>query len=90
MLSHLKDPVMQTYFKNMLEVESKFEALIPQMSDFIGSIRTMCGVTESVSRLVFEGCGADDSDLGLNVRKYRSTCQKIAVTRLAQLEESSR
>eukprot|EP00939_MAST-03C_sp_MAST-3C-sp1_P002817 g2817.t1 len=88
LLQHLGDPVLVSLYTNMLDVEAKFKGLVSQMTQFVRSVRNMCGVTEVVSRLIFEGCGADEGDLGLNVRKYRSTVQTIAHRHCGQLEEN--
>jgi hypothetical protein len=68
LLSQLVDPVMKSLFRNMLDVESHFKAMIPEINSFIKAARVVCGVTENISGLVFQSCGADTGVLGMNVR----------------------
>ena len=59
---------MKSLFRNMLDVESHFKAMIPEINSFIKAARVVCGVTENISGLVFQSCGADTGVLGMNVR----------------------
>ena len=79
---------MKSLFRNMLDVESHFKAMIPEIESFIKAARVVCGVTENISGLVFQSCGADTGVLGMNVRKYRSAVQQINHTHCRQLEEN--
>ena len=79
---------MKSLFRNLLDVESHFKAMIPEIENFIKAARVVCGVTENISGLVFQSCGADTGVLGMNVRKYRSAVQQINHTHCRQLEEN--